>query len=114
MYHPQIFLTLAWIFRKIKEDFGDEVDEETGNENLLETMDELKRENQRLAAELKYLEDQNYNFQIQRDLDSKALQKNSSDIARLKKLLKEKDNELQKLLHQGYPNNTRHQEKLVK
>lgn len=95
-------------------DFVDEDEEEFEKENLQDIIDELKRENQRLAAELKYLEDQNYNFQIQRDLDQKAIQKSSSELARLKKILKEKDNELQRLIREGYPSNTRHQEKLMK
>lgn len=100
--------------KKVDTDFVDEDEEEFEKENLQDIIDELKRENQRLAAELKYLEDQNYNFQIQRDLDQKAIQKSSSELARLKKILKEKDNELQRLIREGYPSNTRHQEKLMK
>jgi len=63
--------------------------------NLIES---LQRDHARLASDLKYMEEENYNFQLQRDTDAKNAQSQKAEINRLKKQIKDKE---QKAL-QGY------------
>jgi len=56
--------------------------------NLIES---LQRDHARIASELKYMEEENYNFQLARDSDAKNAQSQKAEINRLKKQLKEKD-----------------------
>lgn len=62
-----------------------------------ELINQLRRDNERLAAEIKFLEDQNCNILVERDLEAKNAQKSTAELNRLKKKLKEKEREMQKL-----------------
>lgn len=79
-----------------------------------ESTNELKRENQRLLSDIKFLEDQNHNLQVQREFDGKTIQKQADELNKLKKALKERETEIQKLIKEGVPGNTKSNTKLIK
>jgi len=56
-----------------------------------EMIEALQRDHSRLDSELKYLEDQNNNLQVGRELDSKTIQKLKNEVAKLKKAVNEKE-----------------------
>jgi len=57
-----------------------------------ETIEALHRDHSRLDSELKYLEDQNNNLQVSRELDSKKIQKLKNEVSKLKKYITEIEN----------------------
>ena len=59
-------------------------------------IENLERENARLSAELKYLEDQNCNLQTSVELGLKNIQKNNMEISKLRRQLQEREKELAK------------------
>ena len=70
---------------------------QNSSENKDESNTQLRRDNERLAAEIKYLEDQNCNALVERDLEAKNARKNTGELNIVKRKLKEKERELQKI-----------------
>ena len=60
--------------------------------NLIET---LQRDHARIGSEIKYLEEENYNLRVAKDHESKVVQNQKSEISKLKKQVKDKDQKLQ-------------------
>jgi len=60
--------------------------------NLIET---LQRDHARITSEIKYLEEENYNLRVAKDHESKVVQNQKSEISKLKKQVKDKDQKLQ-------------------
>jgi len=59
--------------------------------SMIET---LQRDHARIGSEIKYLEEENYNLRVAKDHESKTIQVQKSEISKLKKLVKEKDQKL--------------------
>ena len=88
------------LFKRSQHDEEGDYDEvENRSSHYEEEISQLRLENQRISAEIKYLEDQNYNLLAQKERDAHTLKRYAEEINKLKKLIKEKEIESQKLAH---------------